>query len=229
MERLSRSFIPESELSAGDLLRLMQDLASADASRRDAGRPELLGHGCVWVLIKNRLTIARWPLAGERLTLTTWPTRGRRGFYPRYFELFDASGALLLRAESVWAVIDTESRTMVTLEGRGVGMAGVEESDFRPPARLRISEGGTARELRPRPEQIDENEHMNNAAYLDAAEELLPPAFAGRSIKSIAVDYEHELPAGRCARVRVVPEADACSFEGELDGKCCFRLRIEFQ
>ncbi len=229
VERLVRTIVPDRELRAGDLLRLMQDIASEDATRRGAGRPALLEHDCVWVLIKNRLTAARWPRAGETIRLTTWPSQGRRGFYPRFFELYDADGALLLRAESVWAVIDAESRAMVTLEGRGVDMLGVEEGDFRPPARLRIPEGGEVRELTPRPEQIDANGHLNNASYLDAAEELLPPGYAGRELSAVAIDYEHELLAGRSARVRVVSEPDACSFEGTLEDKVCFRLRIGYK
>ena len=229
VERLVRTFISETELRPGDLLRHMQDLAGADADRRHGGRADLLAHDCVWVLVKNRLSVGRWPAAGESLALTTWPLQGRRGLYPRMFELRDAAGAVLVRAESVWAVIDVESRSMVTLESRGVEMEGVEEGDFRLPPRLRVPEGGESFTLAPRPEQIDANGHMNNAAYLDAAEELLPPCFAGRGLRAVAVDYEHELLAGRSARVRVVPEQDACFFEGSLDDRCCFRLKMEYR
>ena len=229
MDRLSRAVRFDGPPRPGDLLRLMQDLAGADADRRGCGRSDLLRHGCVWVLIKNRLSAARWPEAGETLTLTTWPMQGRRGFYPRYFELNDASGAVLLRAESVWAIIEVESRTMVTLEALGAEMAGVEEGEFRPPARLRLPAGGEVYDFTPRPEQIDVNRHMNNAAYLDAAEELLPASFAGREIAAVAIDYEHELPPDCRAQIRIAPEPDACSFEGTLEDKICFRLRIEYK
>ena len=118
---------------------------------------------------------------------------------------------------------------MVTLEAREIAMEGIEEAAFRPAPKLRLPEGGVLRELTPRPEMIDLNGHMNNASYLDAAEELLPEPFAGREIRAVAIDYEHELLPGQRAQVRVVPEADACSFEGSTDGKCCFRLRIDYR
>lgn len=229
MERLSKSFCPERELHPGDLLRLMQDLASEDADRRGGGRNDLLEHNCVWVLIKNRLEIARWPEEGERVTLSTWPMQGRRSFYPRCFELRGESGELLIAVNSLWAIIDVDSREMITGESRGISMEGCEEGRLSPPPRLRVPEGGAIYPLVPRPEQIDVNGHMNNAAYLDAAEELLPEAFAGRELSAIAVDYEHELPRGCRAQVRVVPEAEACFFEGRMEDRLCFRLKLSFR
>ena len=115
------------------------------------------------------------------------------------------------------------------LEALGAEMAGVEEGEFRPPARLRLPAGGEVYDFTPRPEQIDVNRHMNNAAYLDAAEELLPVSFAGREIAAVAIDYEHELPPDCRAQIRIAPEPDACSFEGTLEDKVCFRLRIEYK
>ena len=229
MERLVWQRRLDTEPGPGDLLRLLQDLAGEDATRRGAGRSDLLKQGCVWVLVKNRLEIARWPRAGESVTLTTWPMQGRRGLYPRAFELRGEAGEPLVRADSLWAIIDVESRAMLSFESRGLTMEGVEEGRFSLPPRLRVPEGGESRAFTPRPEQIDENEHMNNAAYLDLAEERLPAGLRGREIASVAIDYEHELPAGQSAELRVVPEADACYFEGKIDDAVCFRLKLEFR
>ena len=227
MNRLSRGICCPESLHPGDLLRLMQDIAAEDADRRGAGRDALLEQGCVWVLIKNRLEIKRWPKAGERVTLTTWPMQGRRLFYPRAFELCDASGALMIEVLSLWAIIDVESRAMITLESRGITMEDVEEETFSPPPRLRIPPGGDLCDLTPKPEQIDA--HMNNAAYLDAAESMLPESFAERELCAIAVDYEHELLPGWHAQVRIVPEEDSCSFEGCMEDKVCFRIKLGFR
>ena len=181
MGRLEWTLTLEEPLRPGDLLRLMQDIAGADADRRGCGRSDLLRHGCVWVLIKNRVEILRRPQTGESVTLTTWPMQGRRGFYPRGYELYGADGATLLRAESQWAVLEVERRVMSTLEACGVGMSGVEESPFRPVARLRIPEGGESFAFTPRPEQIDVNHHMNNAAY----PRMLLGAFSGRELRDM--------------------------------------------
>ena len=228
MERLEKALRPEGRLTCAGLLRLMQAAAAEDAERRGGGQSVLLSRGCTWVLVKNRLTIARWPAAGEELRLTTWPLRGRFGLYPRCIELRDGSGALLVRAEAVWAIMDVESRGMVPGEERGIELREVEEERFRPPRRIVMPEGGESSELTPRPEQIDENGHMNNAAYLDAADERLPAELRGRAPAAVAIDYEHEIPAGSRAQVCVRREGESCFFEGSIDGRVCFRLREDF-
>lgn len=228
MERLKKTFRTEGLLSCSELLRLLQEIAAQDAARRGGGQELLLSRGCTWVLVQNRLEIPRWPQPGEELTLTTWPIRGRLGLYPRCMELRDAAGELLLRAEGVWAIMDIESRGMIRGEERGIELEGAEDGRLRPLRRLTIPEGGERFPLRPAPEQIDENGHMNNAAYFDAVEPMLPEALRGRRPRFIRIDYEHEIPAGSCAELRVVREGESCFFEGSMEGKVCFRLREDF-
>ncbi len=228
MERLKKTFRTEGLLSCSELLRLLQEIASEDAARRGGGQELLVSRGCTWVLVKNRLEISRWPQPGEELTLTTWPMKGRLGLYPRCMELRDAEGELLLSAEGLWAIMDIESRGMIRGEERGIELEDVEDGRLRPQRRLSLPEGGESFPLTPKPEQIDENGHMNNAAYFDAVEPMLPEGLRGRRPRLICIDYEHEIPAGCRAAVRVVREGESCWFEGSMEGKICFRLREDF-
>ena len=228
MERLIQTLRPERELTAGDLFRLMQDIAGDDAARRGGGQSVLLAQGCTWVLVKMRVKIARTPKAGEELCLTTWPLRGRLGLYPRAYELSTPKGETLMHTESLWAIMDVESRTMISGESRGIELQGIEDGRLAPMRRLTVPEGGELHDLTPAPEQIDANGHMNNAAYLDAAAALLPEALRGRELRAVSVDYEHEILPGRHAQVRVVREEDSCFFEGSMEGKTCFRLSESF-
>ena len=228
MERLTKVLRAWEGMRTSDLLRLLQDIAGEDAERRGAGRPALVERGCVWVLVRNRLDIRRFPVPGESFRVTTWPMKGRLGLYPRLFELSAADGELLLRVESLWAVMDIGSRAMFPCEERGVVMEGVEDGRLAPQRRLTVSEGGEVFAFTPAPEQIDENGHMNNAAYLDAADERLPAELRGRAPAAVAIDYEHEIPAGSRAQVRVRREGESCFFEGSIDGRVCFRLREDF-
>ncbi len=228
MERCKKTLRVEGELKSSDLLRWLQDIAGEDATRRGGGQAVLLSHGCTWVLVKNRLEISRWPQPGEELTLTTWPMKGRFALYPRCYSLCDAAGEPIVRVESIWAIMDVESRTMLRGEERGIEMEGVEEGRLRPQRRLTLPEGGEVFTVTPTPEQIDENGHMNNAAYFDAVEPMLPAELQGRHPCLISIDYEHEIPAGCSAEVRVVREGESCFFEGSMEGRVCFRLQEEF-
>ena len=228
VERLKKTLRPEGRLRASQLLLMLQKAAAEDADRRGGGQAVLISHDCTWVLVKNRVEITRWPEPGEELTLTTWPIRGRFGLYPRMIELYDAAGERIVRTENTWAIMDVHSHSMLRGEERGIEMIGVEEGRVPSQKRVSVPEGGETFEITPSPAQIDENGHMNNAAYLDAVEPLLPETLRGRILSAIAVDYEHEIPAGSSAQVRVVPEENACFFEGSMDGRVCFRLREDF-
>lgn len=228
MERLKKTLVIEGELKSSDLLRLLQDIAGEDATRRGGGQELLHSRGCAWVLVKNRLAIRRWPAAGETLTLETWPMQGRFALYPRGFTLCGAAGELLISVESVWAIMDVQSRTMLRGEDRGITLEGVEEGRLRPQRRIALPEGGEVFSLSPTPEQIDVNGHMNNAAYFDAVEPLLPARLRGKHPCLISIDYEHEILPGRSAALRVVEEGESCFFEGSMEGRVCFRLREDF-
>lgn len=219
---------PERALTAGDLFRLMQDIAGDDATRRGGGQSVLLSQGCTWVLVKMRVQLSRMPRTGEEVCLTTWPLRGRLGLYPRAYELSSPEGETLVHAESMWAIMDVESRSMISGESRGIELQGIEEGRLAPMRRLTLPEGGELHDLTPTPEQIDANGHMNNAAYLDAAAALLPEALRGKGLRAVSVDYEHEILPGRHAQVRVVRAEDTCFFEGSMEGKVCFRLSERF-
>lgn len=228
MERLVKTLCPEAAPTAAELFRLMQDIAGEDATRREGGQSLLLSHGCTWVLVKMRVQIARMPAAGEELCLSTWPLRGRLGLYPRAYEMWTPRGEKLVRAESMWAIMDVQSRGMISGESRGIVMLGVEEGRLSPMRRLTVPEGGQLWDLTPAPEQIDENGHMNNAAYLDAVAAMLPEELRGRELRAISVDYEHEILPGRHAQVRAVREGETCFFEGSMEDKVCFRLSESF-
>ncbi len=227
MERIKKALRTEGAWKSSDLLRLMQKIAAEDATRRGGGQALLTSRGCTWVLVRNRLEVSRWPQPGEELTLTTWPIQGRLKLYPRCILLTDSAGEELVRTESLWAIMDVESRTMISGEERGIVME-TEEGRFRPPRRIAVPEGGTCFEFVPLPEQIDENGHMNNAAYLDAVDPMLPADLRGKTLRCLQIEYEHEILPGCCASVRAVREGESCFFEGSAEGKTCFRLREDF-
>ena len=206
MERLIETILYEKTPTVGDIGRSLQDAATHDATRRGAGQAALEAKGCTWVAVKNRVELLR-----------------RLGLYPRQYEMRSADGELLVTAEALWAIMDIEDRTMLPGSSRGIEFI---EEEGRPGVmrKVRVPEGGWTFTLTPTAEQIDFNGHMNNVAYLDAIAEHLPESYQGQTLLSVAIDYEHELPAGQSAVVRAVPQGDSIFFEGSVGDKCCFRL-----
>ncbi len=229
MERLRRKLVFAEGRHASQLLRIMQDIAADDADRRGGGMDALLAKNCTWVLVKLRIDIERMPGAGEEVEITTWPMKSRLGIYPRAYEIYDRQGNRLVSGRSTWVIMDIDSRSLINGESRGVAIAGEEEGEkLRPQRRIAVPEGGAEYEFTPTEDQIDRNGHMNNAAYLDAVEPMLPAEYRERELRGIAVDYEHEILPGRHALVRAVALGERCFFEGSMDERVCFRISESF-
>ena len=228
MERLRRKLVFAEGGHASQLLRIMQDIAGDDADRRGSGMDTLLEKNCTWVLVKLRIDIRRMPQPGEELEISTWPGKSRLAIYPRCYEIRDAAGEVIVSGLSTWVIMDMESRSLINGESRGIAIAGEEEGTVRPQRKVSVPEGGSEFALTPSADQIDRNGHMNNAAYLDAVEPMLPEEVRGRELRAIAVDYEHEILPGRHAAVRAVAQGDSCFFEGSMEGRTCFRISETF-
>ena len=228
MERLKRKLVFAGGGHASRLLRVMQDIAGDDADRRGGGMDALAEKNCAWVLVKLRIDIARMPRPGEEIEISTWPGKSRLAIYPRGYEIKDAAGEVIVSGLSTWVIMDMDSRSLISGESRGIAIAGKEEGRLHPQRKLSVPEGGREYELTPSAEQIDRNGHMNNAAYLDAVEPMLPEEYRGRELRAIAVDYEHEILPGGHALVRAVARGESCFFEGSMDGRVCFRISETF-
>ena len=228
MERLRRKLVFAEGGHASQLLRIMQDIAGDDADRRGSGMDTLLEKNCTWVLVKLRIDIKRMPQPGEELEISTWPGKSRLAIYPRCYEIRDAAGEVIVSGLRTWVIMDMDSRSLISGESRGITVAGEEEGRLHPQRKVSVPEGGSEFALTPSADQIDRNGHMNNAAYLDAVEPMLPEEYRGRELRAIAVDYEHEILPGRHAAVRAVAQGDSCFFEGSMEGRVCFRLSETF-
>ena len=228
MERLRRKLVFAEGGHASQLLRIMQDIAGDDADRRGSGMDTLLEKNCTWVLVKLRIDIKRMPRPGEELEISTWPGQSRLAIYPRCYEIRDAAGEVIVSGLSTWVIMDMDSRSLISGESRGITLAGEEERRLHPQRKVSVPEGGSEFALTPSADQIDRNGHMNNAAYLDAVEPMLPEEYRGRELRAIAVDYEHEILPGRHAAVRALAQGDSCFFEGSMEGRVCFRISETF-
>ncbi|MFZ5927430.1 MAG: acyl-[acyl-carrier-protein] thioesterase [Acidobacteriota bacterium] len=157
------------------LARLFEQAAEPHAAELGVGMEALRARGQAWMLVQLGLAVRRWPEPGEPVEVLTWPsgrTAGARAW--REFEVVSASGATLAEAASVWLIVDLERRRPVRLPRF------LLELDF-PARRTRIEPAAvpeppaTPAEVHCRTvleEDLDINEHVNNASYIGWAEAL---------------------------------------------------------
>ena len=103
-----------------------QQAAIAHTEALGAGRKKTLDKGLLWVVIKQRAEISRMPEYDEKVILRSWPGETMHIMFPRYYELVTPAGETLVRASSLWVLMDAKTRSFVFPEKYGVNVPGVK-------------------------------------------------------------------------------------------------------
>lgn len=213
------------------ILDIMQDVATIQAKEMRISDQDLRARGIFWVVTRIKLEILAQPQRLERVTVRTWPHTQTKLSFLRDFEVRNEAGDAIAKATSEWMVISLEKRSFASALLAYDGPQDFDEArafeskpkkiknfDAQPDASIEITPGFS---------DFDQNGHLNNAMYariiLDALE-----LDEGRSIKSLQIDYRHEVLAGSTLAIQTVHEDDAVKMRGLLeDGQVAFMALLE--
>ena len=178
--RISFSVTPGLADRAGHLkpsamLYFAQEAAGKHCSLLGVDRQALEPRHLFWAVIRHKAEISRLPRVGETVTVETWPMPTTRSAYPRSTVGYDAQGNPLFRIISLWVLMDTQTRAMVLPGKSGITVDGIlQGGELTPPASIPVQTLPNTYTRTIRPEDLDENLHMNNTRYLEWVWELLP-------------------------------------------------------
>lgn len=168
------------EASLAALLDYLQDCCTFQSEQLKIGVEYLGAHHVAWILSSWQVDILRYPKLGEQLTIYTWPYDMKDFYGFRNFKIGDALGEVILKADSVWVFIDTQT-------GRPIRPIPEMVEKYPPEPKLDMEYLGRKLPALPEGEKktsiyvphyfIDTNRHMNNAKYILMGEEFLPEGF----------------------------------------------------
>jgi len=225
----------QKRLGLTGLLNLLQDIAWLHAEHLGWGYEDLIKRNTIWVLVRQKLIMTRWPAWGEAVTIRTWP----RG----------VAGALALRDFAImtdedkvgecttsWLTLDWQTRrpqkidpSTFILQDRPPGLSFEAEkiavrNDLKPAAKFQV-----------RYSDLDVNGHVNNTRY---AQWILDAASADEIATLELVDYEvNFLAETRIGDEIVLERGDIerpasgpawCHFQGRraADNKAVFAAKL---
>lgn len=217
------------------LLNLFQDIADDSANEIGIGYDYLRTVGKAWVLIAMNVKIDRMPHLQEEITLKSWPSDTSALYTEREFEVWSADGQRIIRACSQWIVIDFASRRpvhlkewlpeyepiaeKVILEDRFPKLPAVEREDYSERFLVRYDD-------------IDRNDHVNNAIYPLWASESLVPDFRFEHVPaSIVINFRKEGKFGEKILVRTQMEGETSlhSIQAVDDGRELARVSFTWK
>ncbi|GAB3691926.1 thioesterase [Spirosoma flavus] len=167
-------------MSVTALMNLMQESANRNAIDYGIGISDLAQRGFGWMLMRFRLRMHQYPRYGQTIRLTTYPTVVEKYFIYRDFQVLAEDGTLLADATSTWLVFGMEKRAMVPLPDFIRQLTPPIISDPLP--RLSLKPDFSTTSFSPDTEKvvevgwlsIDQNQHVNNVAYVGWLLESVP-------------------------------------------------------
>ena len=216
-------------LRTSTLFELMQEASIRHTEELGMGREMTLDRGLLWMVTHQRAEIERMPAYDERITLESWPGKTMHLLFPRYYRVLDEEGNVLLRASALWALVDQSTRRMVFPDRYGVTIEGVVTgNEIDLPSTPRRAEGEAAHAFTVPFSYVDLNGHMNNTRYFDLAEDCVPAAAEGRSLRAAAVEYANEVRLGESLRVTVEQNEGTWYISGDTEKKA-FRMMMAYE
>jgi acyl-ACP thioesterase len=169
--------------------------ASGHASQRGFGFRDMTERHIAWVLSRLAIEIDRYPAMSEPVTLYTWIDEVGRLFTGRCFELADSAGLPVIRARSVWAAIDLQTRrpTPLDVEGLSVYVSDRPCPMERPGKIVPVENQTEGIPCQVKYSDLDINGHINSIKYMEHLLDLFEPdLFREKEIRRFEIAYLSE-------------------------------------
>ena len=161
----------DAKLSLTGIMNYMQDCSTMQSEDAGVGISYLGQEKKAWLLSSWQIVIERRPVLGERIKVVTWPYAVKGLYALRNFAILDENGGYLVKANSYWFLMNTET-------GRPMR---IMESDTAP-----YGEFSPKIEMEDAGRKIAVPKEMEETGRLVVMKHLLP---AGTEIGEIRAEY----------------------------------------
>lgn len=184
-------------LQLSSLFKLLQEAAIHHANQARIGTQIMEDKEESWILNRVAMKLERYPKFDETITIQTWATRMKhfKGF--RDFRIYSGD-ELLGQVSTLWLYIDLKEKAITRLPTE------IEENFLTRPTEIYFAELDRLRIPKPGPNasettvtlrysDIDGNQHVNNAAYMDFLQTCLDHQNLDTRPKELKIHYLKEI------------------------------------
>ncbi len=151
------------------LVKILIKISGSQSEELGVSDAYVHSFGLGWIILQHDLKITRLPKAGETVTLTTEAASYNKFFCYRNFWIHDEEGNECVLMETTFAMMDLKARKMGSVLDEIVEPFESEKIKRikRGEKILPVEEIKAEKEYAVRYYDIDDNQHVNNAIYLD--------------------------------------------------------------
>lgn len=211
------------------LFQIFQDISTVHCEELGRSPERLWKDNLIWVVVRHFAKISRLPAPGERVRVSTWIGDTKHGMFPRYYKLFSTGGEELASGGALWAMVDMDTRRMVNPDQFGLSMQGDPNDPELQMSSLvkKLPVSGKCGFAVPE-EYVDENGHLNNTHYYDAAENSIANETAGLKPVEVRTSFIAELPRGAAMELHWGHDNGLWYISGESDHPI-FKMNIRYE
>ncbi len=210
----------DKRLTLPGLINYFQDCSTFQSEELGNGVDAMKAKGKVWVLAYWQIELERLPMLGEEVSVQTW-AHAFKGFQgERNYQMLDHNGQMTACANSLWIYIDLQTGHPVRVDQDVQTLYPIEPAlkMERISRKISMPEYGTEQDaFRVCRHHLDTNHHVNNAQYIDMAQEYLPKAW---KLSRVRAEYKNQAVLGDmiCPAVAIDKERVTVDLRSE-DGR----------
>ena len=216
----------DNRIHLSSLFKLLQEAAIHHATQGNIGTQLMEEKGESWILNRVVLKLERYPRYEEALVIQTWATQMKhfKGF--REFRIM-AGKELIGKVSTLWLYINLEEKSIARLANEVIKNfpKGPDDIYFPNLDRLRLSAPGPEAgetKVTLRYSDIDGNQHVNNAAYMDFLQTALHHQNLDTRPENIQIQFSKEIsPSSKSVSVHSEVASSATRFSIQSGGKPC--------
>lgn len=208
----------------------MQDVAMEHAEDLHIGKAATMDKGLIWVITRYSLSINRLPKYLEEITVSTYCGDNMKFIFPRYYEIKDNKGNILVTASVTWMVLHKATHQVHFNPFNGLLLPTEHYEGEEPlPIKIQPQEASLIDTRRVRNSDVDINGHLNNTRYIEYLTDSHDYDFyQTREVKHIVLEYKKEIKINQTVEI-YSNKANPEYLELRVGGESCFIALIEYR
>ena len=217
------------EIKISKLMWHMQNVAGEHAIKLKIDRDILMKDNNIWVVVRYDMKINRLPKLKEKYVITTHPGETKGFMFPRFFQVYDKHGNLLVNISSTWVVVNFDTRRIILRPFKDINLPVEHDpNDLEVPSKVNEEATNLLYKRLTKESELDINIHINNTFYYDYILEIHDIEFYKENkVSRILLNYEKEITHPSEIEIysnKNNPEV----IIGKVDGNPSFLAKVEF-
>ena len=212
---------PDKKVNPAQIIKYFQDCLIFDSEQIGAGLDHLEAHKHIWVLTSWQVVINNYPGLGEDIVTGTWAYDFNAMYGYRNFILDLSDGKRAAYANSIWVLMDRDAGRPVKLTQEEISgyEVGKKIDMAYEPRRIKLPKIWIEKEtFTIKKSDLDTNQHVNNARYIEMALEYVPEDFL---IGQVRAEYKQSAIYNDTVLPKINIEGDSvivvlCNANGEM-------------